>query len=233
MSSLDTVAKLRRAFLRLVGTESDDPALTDLGEAANEVTNYFLTRGVWAAQRNLLKVGYQGWKKRSSAITSWTGSDDTDGGRYTTLPTDFLRAYGSHRHSCLVEADGDPWGQQILQEQANQRGDGFYFEGVDQLWLTRDASPPSTLYLWYHYRHPEIDGDLDDADIDFPVEARPMIPAEAAFFAMEEAWVPGGQDMELRISRARNAAREAARGLGRSSKQPRTFRRVRRAGNHW
>lgn len=233
MAALSTHAKLRTAFLRLVGSEAEDQALTDRGEGTNEVVDYYLTRGVWAAQRYLLKCGYRGWRKRSSAL-SWSGSEDTDGGRYTALPSDFLRAFGSTRRSALVEADGDLWGEQLDAEDDFFEGDYYFFEGHDQLWITREADPPSPVYLTYHYRHAAFDGDFDDGtDWDFPEEIRPLIVAEAAHFAMEDSWIPGGQDMELRITRALRSAQSEARDFARPTKQPRQFRKVRRIGNRW
>ena len=61
---LDTVARVKRAFFRLVDTESDDPELTLLSEDADEVVELLLTRGFRSAQRWMLEQGYQGWRKR-------------------------------------------------------------------------------------------------------------------------------------------------------------------------
>ena len=226
---LDTVAKFRRGFYRLCGTESDDPELTLHGEGDTEVVDFYLTDGSRNAQRWMLDMGYGGWRKRSSAL-SWTGTDATTGGRNSALPSDFLRAYGNERESCLREANGKPWGRQINPEEDRKRGNLFYFRG-EQLWIARLASPPTTLYLEYHYTHPGWDG-LVDGDIDFPKRARRLIIAEAANVAKEENWLPGGPEMELKIERALRRAQSAARSIARLTKQPRQFRRPRRAGNH-
>lgn len=227
---LDTIAKHRNAFYRLCGTESDDPELVLHGEGATEVVDLYLTDGCRNAQRWMLDMGYGGWRKRSSAL-SWTGTDATTGGRYSSLPSDFLRAYGNERESCLHKANGDPWGTQISPEEDRLKGNLFYFRG-EELWIGRLASPPTTLYLEYHYTHPGWD-DLDNDDIDFPKRARRLIIAEAANIAKEENWIVGGPEMELKIERALRRAQSEARGYSRLTKQPRQFRRVRRAGNRW
>lgn len=228
--SLDTVAKIRYAFYRLVGTTGDDAALTDQGEATDDVAYLYLTRGVWAAQRWMLKMGYNGWYKRSSAL-SWTGTDATTGGRYWSLPSDFLRAFGDYRVSCLREANGDPWGQLITSpyDEGAVEGDYYYFRG-DELWLARTAAPPTTLYLEYHHQHPAFSAAVT---LDFPVEARPLIVAEAANLAKEEDWLPYGQEVEQKIERALIRAREEARDIARPTKAPRQFRRPIRYGNRW
>lgn len=227
---LDTVQRMRHVFFRLTGTTSDDPALTEMGEDTNEVVDIYLTRGARAAQRWMLRMGYGGWRQRSSAIT-WSGADDTDGGRYAALPSDFLRSFGSSRVSALVEADGDRWGTEIRPDEEQLRGDFYYIRG-EQLWITRDASPPSTVYHEYHYEHPEFDG-LADGSIDFPMEARPLIVAEAADAAKEENWLPGDRMMELKIARSLQRAREEARHIARPTNQPRRMRAPARHGNRW
>ncbi len=226
---LDTVLKVQNAFYRLCGVESDDPELVLRGEGATEVVDLYLTDGCRNAQSCMLDMGYGGWRKRSDVL-SWTGTDATTGGRYSSLPSDFLRAYGNEDESCLHKANGDPWGTQISPEKDRLKGNLFYFRG-DELWIARLASPP-TLYLEYHYTHPGWDG-LDDGDIDFPKRARRLIVAEAANIAKEENWMPLGGDTELKIERALRRARSEARGYSRLTKQPRQFRRVRRAGNRW
>lgn len=236
MSVLDTVPKCRQAFLRLTGTLDDDAALTELGEAQNEVVDLFLTRGVRLAQRWMLKMGYKGWRKRFGPIT-WSGSDETVGGRFVNLPTDFLRAFGRDRESALREANGEQWGFEIDTDTEHWKGDYYYFRGGDdladvpgQLWITRNATLPTTIYLEYHYLH---DAFANGITLDFPVEARWLIIAEAANLAKEENWLPGGQEMEQKIERALIRAREEARDIARPSKQVRKMRRVVRYGNRW
>lgn len=228
---LSTVARVKMAFYRLVGTVSDDGALVEQGEATDDVAYTALTLGCREAQRYMLKQGYGGWRQRSAALV-FSGTDASNGGRYATLPTDFLRACGNQRESALVEANGDGWGQEVGSEARKAKGNGYYILG-DTLWLTREASPPSTLYLEYHYTHPAWSSSLADADIDFPMDARPLIVAEAALAAMAENWLPGDAAMERKIEVAAMRARERARDIARPTKQARTLRRAQRIGNRW
>ena len=228
---LNTVERIRDSFYRLVGSTSSDTALVEQGESTNDVANQFLTRGSRKAQRWMLKQGYGGWRIRSSAL-SFSGTDASDGGRYATLPTNFLKAVGNFRVSALREANGDPWGTQVDDRDDTKQGDGYYLRG-DKLWLLRRANPPATLYLDYHYTHPVWDSTLDDNEIDFPLEARSLIVAEAANDAKEENWLPGGQDLELKIERALVRAREEAKDIARLTTQVKTFQKPRRVGKHW
>lgn len=234
MSELTSVALHRRALLRLLGTDADDPELVRGGEDANEVTDQYLTRGCRAAQRWMLNCGYGGWRKRGSAITSWSGADATDGGRYTALPADFLRAFGNERQSALREADGTPWGVLVDPGEAMDfHGNGYYLRGNEQLWLTRGAQPPSSVFLEYHFKHEAWSDALADADIDFPVDARWLIVAEGAALAKEENWITLDNEDSVRIERSLMRARQEARDLSRPTKKPRQFSRPRRFGSHW
>jgi hypothetical protein len=225
---LDTVAKVERAFLRLVGTTADDAALVENSEAVGEVVALYLTRGIRNAQRWMLKQGYSGWRKRSAAL-SWSGSDDADGGRYTALPADFLRAYGDSRMSALLEPSGDRWGREIRADEDHLRGNLYYVRG-EQLWLARQAQPPGALYMDYHYKHPAWAGGVT---IDFPMDVRSLAVAEAADAAKQEEWLPGGMEQEAKIMRALMRAREEARDYCRQTKQPRTLRKAPRFGTRW
>jgi hypothetical protein len=225
---LSTVVQLRNAFLRLVGTVANDSALVENGEALNEVADTYLTLGCREAQRWMLHMGYAGWRKRSSALT-WLGSDAADGGRYCALPSDFLRAYGNQRVSALREANGDPWGVELLPDDELAKGNGYSIRG-DTLWLARTAQPPTPVYLEYHYTHPLL---ASGVTLDFPVDARSLIVAEAANVAKEENWEPLGPDGEQKIERYLARARERARDIARANKGPRTLRKPRRLGNRW
>ena len=215
---LDSVAKVREALYRLLGTTAADPFLVEQTEAVNDVAYEFLTVGSREAQRHLVKMGFAGWRKRSSAL-SWTGTDATTGGRYSALPTDFLRAWGNRNVSALVEANGDRWGQEIDPTESELEGDGYYFQG-EQLWLARSANPPATVYLDFHYKHPLWSASVT---IDFPMDARMLIVAEAANAAKEENWFPLDADGAQKIERALMRWRERARGIARASKSPRRF----------
>lgn len=227
---LSTVDAHKHELMSLLGVTADDEGLVARGETTAEVIERLLTRGCRKAQRWMLDQGYYGWRKRSTAL-SWSGGDSTDGGRYASLPTDFLRALGRDRESALQEANGNRWGRQVNPEDSELRGNGYYFLG-DQVWLLRNANPPSTLYLVYHYQHPVWTG-LLDANIDFPTDARPLIVAEGANTGKEESWFALDQDQRVAIDRAVRMAREDARNVARQSKATKKFRRPVRWGTHW
>jgi hypothetical protein len=230
---LDTVAKLVQAFYRLVGMAASDPSLVKHGEDDDDVAYYYLTRGFRGAQRWLIDNGFQSyWRKRTSALT-WSGSDTT-GGRYSALPSDFLRLWGDRTRvkSALVEADGTDYGDLIDEEQSAYYGDFYYLKGA-YLWITRGASPPDPIYLEYHHKHPAISSTLADNAIDFEMDARPLAVAEAADAAASDSWLPGGTDMESKIARALEKARGEARRIARRTRSARRFAEAPRWGNHW
>jgi hypothetical protein len=225
---LDTVARCVQAFYRLVGTESGDTELTLRDEAENDVAYLYLTRGARSAQRYMLRNGWGGWLKRSD-VRTWEGTDDANGGRYTTLPPDFLRAAGDHSRSPLVEPNGDRWGGLVEQDQNEVRGNGCYIRGF-RLWLLRGAQPPDVLHLEYHYRHAAWS---DSVVIDFPLQARWLVVAEAASAAKDESWLPGGPDLEIKIERAVQNARKEALDIARQTRAMKQLKKPRRYGNRW
>ncbi len=228
----DTVVKVVAGFYRIVGTLSDGQELVEQGEAIDDIAYLNITRGCRKAQRWMIQNGFGGWRKRTPSALVFTGTDAADGGRKSVVPADFLRAYGNYRRSALVEANGDRWGEEITEQEDHKKGDIYYFRG-HELWLGRVASPPTGLLLDYHYLHPVWDNDLLDADIDFPLEARPLIVAMAAETAMDDNWLPGGRELEMKIGRAVSRAQSEARQIARPTKQARQFMKVRRFGNRW
>lgn len=231
---LDSVSKLLLAFYRLTGAQSGDGSITLRGESDDDVGYLYLTRGARAAQRWMIDNGFESyWRTRSSAL-SFSGTETSDGGRYTTLPSDFLRLWGDRTRvkSALVEADGDDWGALIEEERSDIQGDYYYLKG-DQLWVTRSADLPPTVYLEYHHKHPAISAALDDADIDFPMDGRPLIVAEAASLASGEAWLPGGEEMEARLDRHLRRTRYEVRKVARRTREARRFAPPPRVANHW
>ncbi len=225
MADLSTVTNIRDAWYRLVGTVPEDAALQELSEGENDVAYIYLTSGCHDAQSYMLDQGYLGWCQRSGALT-WTGTDATTGGKYASLPTDYLRADGNRDRSALVEAGGDRWGSQIDQEDEIAKGNYFYFKG-DNIWLARSASPPTTVYLKYHYQHPEW---VSDVTIDFPLSSRSLMVAYAADLAKNENWFTGGNEEISRILAAVRSAETKARKYARQTKQPRRFRKQRTFG---
>ena len=225
---LTTEARILLAFYRLLGEESGDLQLVAQGEGDDDVAYLALTRGARQAQRWMLDMGYGGWRQRSSAL-SWSGTDSTTGGTYSALPTDWLKLYGNFRRSALVEANGDRWGQEINPEDDHLKGNLYYVRG-EQIWLARTASPPTTLYVDYHYKHPTFASGIT---VDFPMDARSLIVGEAGVAAMDENWLLGGPEMEAKILAFLERAREQARHIARATKQPRQMRKPLRVGNRY
>lgn len=238
---LDSSTDLLNAFYRLVGTDAGDPALVANGESVNDVANTYLGRGSRMAQQFMLKAGYDGWRSRSAALV-FSGSDAADGGQYADLPPDFIKAYGNGRtvsESALTQPDGTPWGTEIHPSLAGAtQGNAYYFravggsvpQAVQQLWLTRLASPPNPLHLHYHYRL--ITVVTTNPLIDFPFDARGLIVAYAAELAKTESWLPDDEQFG-KISAAVTAAEKEARAYAKQSRRQREFRHAVRFGSHW
>lgn len=225
---LDNIAKHKSAFYRLVGTTSDDDSLTENSEAEDDVFYLFITRGYRSAQRYLIDFCRMSdrWRTRSSAIT-WSGTESTVGGQYSALPTNFLRLAGNRHRSSLVEADGTRWGQEIDESDSIIKGQYYYLKN-DQLWKTRSASPPSTVYLEYHHHHAVITSATSTFDL--PAEARHLAVAFAANDAMTENWFPGKDRNVVREALA-NAKYEAKQL--RRSREPIKMAAPRRYGTAW
>ena len=233
MATLASIAGFRSALYRLLGTSATDQALIEHDNDTLENVYLALTHGCWAAQRYMISAGMAGrWRKRSTAITSWSGSDAADGGRYTALPTDFLRLVGNRSgRSALRQASGETWGTEVEETEDTLRGAVYYLKN-DQLWLGRGASPPGTIYIDYHFRHPEFTSAI--ASFDFPLDARGLIVAEAAGFLVNESWVPGGPEMDRKVEKNLAKWRTTARDIARRSREPRRMRSdVTNNGPHW
>jgi hypothetical protein len=234
MANLSTRAKFHDAFWRLCGNISTDAALIESGEAVDEVADQCLTHGIWQAQRFLVDAGYNGWVARSTAVTSWTGTDAANGGRYTAVPTDathgFLRLAGDYDRSSLVKANGDPWGCEVSYDQRSAKGDGYYLKN-DQVWLLRTASVPSTIYIEYHQQHVEFAATTFDAGLSFPVDVRMLVVAYGAQQALDEGWLPI-EDPDA-IREAIQTQERRARDFARRSHAVRHVRQRPRLGNHY
>lgn len=228
MATLDSLTALRNAWHRLTGTTSDDDALTENGEGATDVVDLCLTHGFWAAQRHLIANGMANrWRKRSAAL-SFSGSDTADGGRYTDLPDDFLRLSGDETRSSIVRANGDRWGTLITGENDSRRGSYYYLKN-DQLWLARGADVPTTAYLDYQYRHPEI---TTGVALDFPLEVRMLGVAYGAEVGMAEGWFPYDESGQAKITRAVTYWESQGRKTARESREPRRTKAGKVIGTH-
>lgn len=228
---LDTPANVVQAFYRLVGSTSGDAALAKQGESTNDVAYYFLTRGFRRGQRWLIDRGLGSWWRTRGAAITWSGTEASDGGRYTALPSDFLRLWGDRTRtkSALVEADGTEWGQEVDEEQSALQGDYYYLKNSN-LWITRSATPPDQLYIEYYYQHPEFTASVT---MDFPMEARPLGVALAADFAASDGWLPGGAAMIAKIEKAVENAEGEAKNVARQTRKARRFAEPYRVANNW
>lgn len=198
MADLSTVAELLRLFYRLSGTTTSDDGLTENSEAADEVAYTCLNFGMQEAQRFMIGCGMtERWRKRNTAWTTWTGTDAADGGRYNTLPTDFLRLSGrpyDRMRSSLTEANGEKWGVEITDNEEFVRGNSYYLKN-DQLWLTRNAAVPTTIYLDYQFKHPEM---ASGVTLNFPEDAMGLVAAYGVRKASMEGWFPSNPELAER-----------------------------------
>lgn len=223
----------KNEFYRLTDTASDDGALIEHDDASQEGVHAALQVGLDSAQDFLLASGLNGWwTGRGSAITSWSGADATDGGRYKALPSDFVRLACDVGQGCFVTADGSPWGQLVAFQDRRARGDGYYLKDDLAIWLLHSAQPPATVYLEYIHRLsvPDADG---TAFTDFPARALSLIPAFAAEYAMNQAWLPGGEEMRGKIRDNLMRRRQEALFGSRQYTGPRRTRASTMLGNHY
>ena len=226
---LDSKADLRRTFYSIMGIEPDDPAITAFDADPEETVDRLLYQGLLNAQSWMITwTPYRGWK---STVQLTLGDAETDGTRFAAFPSNLLRMAGDERTSPLLYSDGRRWGQMVDDRDPSIWGSYFWLDNgtdsdglyVDGIRFAKGASIPTTgIYLQYHYRHAELD---DDTNIEFPLEDRILIPAEAAVIAVHEAWAPlveeSDQQMVLRnLMQHRKHAAERAR----RSRQGQKFR---------
>ena len=230
MAQLAQLLSFQAAFYRLTDTDSTDDALTEHDASTLEAVNQFLQEGLDDAQDYLMACGLSDrWVKQATAITSWSGADATDGGRYKALESDFFRLAGDYETSALRQINGDRWGRLIdAPDRFRMRGDRYYLLN-EQLWLTRAAAPPSSVIYDYHFRLPALD---NVTDVDFPIEDRPLIVACAAQRAMADSWLPGGAEMEAKIEKNVRVCEQRAFRRTRRSRAQRRLRARRGVGTH-
>lgn len=229
MAELSTTADCLEAFYRLVGSDSSDTSLRENGEAADEVAYLYLTRGVRAGQRYLINLG-MGERWLTTATLTF-GAAAADGTRTATLPTDNVRLSGDRATSALSDAaTGHPWGRMVDERTLRGAVGDLYALSADTVKVANGASLPTTTKLSYIARHAAIEVGVA---LDFPIDARWLIPTEAASAAKEEGWLPGGPEMETKIDRALFRAREEAKQIARRTRAPRQFRAPTRVGSRW
>ena len=230
---LTNQASFQRAFYRLTDTDSTDEALIEQDTSGDlEAVNQFLQHGVNDAQEYLMRAGLSSrWISQATAITSWSGADSTDGGRYKALETDFFRLAGDAEpgFSALREIDGNQWGRLInARDRFRVNGDRYYLLN-EQLWLCRNANPPASVIYDYHHRI----ATLDSSTIDFPVDDRELIVAYAGKRAMADSWLPGGQEMEAKIEAKLRFCEQQAWKRSRRDRRQRRLRPQRTVGTHY
>jgi hypothetical protein len=220
---------LRRAFYRLLAISPQDDAVTEHESEAEETVNYFIQHGLWNAQYWLLtNTSLRKWIQEVGPITWLT--DSTTGDRYVELPDDFIRLAGDDNNTAFFYRTSSqaqrrlPWGNEMDQrDKLNYSGAGYYIEN-DRIVLARraDVSSGRNLYYDYYYRHAVLD---EEETIDFPVDIRPLIVAEAAAMALSESWLPF-EDIESENKILRNLAywRNVASSKARRSRTPQKLR---------
>ena len=240
---------LRRAFYRLLAISANDDALTEHDSEIQETVHYFIQSGIWNAQYWLLtNTEVKRWLRVFGPIllapdlsrpTAPVWELDAVSGRLSVeLPDDFIRLAGDAEDTGLYLQRGGStgarvWGQQIDQREKNRlRGNWFYIEN-DRLVLTPTANPPAELYFDFYYRHPLLT--KDDDPLEFPVDVRPLIVAEAAVMALSESWLPFEEpESESRILRNLDYWRRISSSRGRQTRRPQRFRgRKNPYGTNW
>ena len=221
MAVLTNLASLQRAFYRLTDTAADDDSLIEHDDSTLETVNQFLQYGLNDAQDYLMDCGLSDrWVSQATAITSWSGTESDDGGRYKARESDFFRLAGDDMTSALRKIDGTRWGNLVdFRDRFRVRGNRYWLQSTN-LWIARGANPPASLIYDYHHRLPT----LSSGTVDFPSEDRPLIVAYAAERAMEDSWLPGGPEMEAKI---RNKVRTCEQRAFRRSRRSRTQRKLR------
>ena len=221
MAVLTNLASMQRAFYRLTDTASDDDSLIEHDDSTLEGVNQFLQYGLNDAQDYMMDCGLSDrWVSQATAITSWSGTESDDGGRYKALESDFFRLSGDDMTSALRKIDGERWGHLVdFRDRFRVRGNRYWLQGTN-LWIARGASPPASLIYDYHHRL----ATLSSATVDFPSEDRPLIVAYAAERAMQDSWLPGGEEMLVKIQANRRACEQRA---FRRTRRTRTMRKLR------
>lgn len=240
---LDDRLTLRLEFFALTGiapaatpTDTADAAITAVQESPGDQINRLLLMGLWDAQRWWVDFcDPDRWVSTSSTIT-WSGSESTDGGRYTAVASDFLRLYGGRQFSAIRTPGGTRWGQLIDPRFRNRRGNLYYLlhgDNGDDLWICRGAAPPSDAVYDYNAMIAADDFAADDDVPDFPQQHRDLIVGFAAKRATKYAFFPGGQKGVLQVlGYLRDAQVEASRANRRTRDPGRQAHADRTVGNH-
>lgn len=229
LGDLDAV---KNAVYGLLNISSDDDAFTEFADTAAEQIEDLVQYAVWAAQEWIINHAQPNWWIKQTGSLSWTGSDASNGGRYSALPSDFLKLYGEDDRSALRQPNGNRWGRQIDPESRFDARGRYFYVLDDALWITRGADPPSNLIAEYNYRYAQISASALDMS-DFPVRWRPLIVAEAGVIARDYSWYPGTPENDAKMERNRKEWRDRIAVNARTSRQPRKIRSKPVAGHKW
>ena len=230
MAVLTNLASMQRAFYRLTDTAAADDSLIEHDGSTLEALNQFLQYGLNDAQDYMMDCGLSDrWVSQATAITSWSGTEANNGGRYKALESDFFRLSGDDVTSALRQIDGTRWGHLVdFRDRFRVRGNRYWLQGTN-LWIARGANPPASLIYDYHHRL----ATLSSATVDFPSEDRPLIVAFAAERAMQDSWLPGGDEMLMKIQANRQACERRAFRRTRRSRTMRKLRPKPTIGTHY
>lgn len=235
MSVLTDRASLARAFYRITATSATNPALIEHDASTLEAVYQFLQYGLWDAQEWLMDCGLLNrWVTTSSTLT-FSGSDASNGGRYTALPAEFMRLAGDEHDSALHSPNGTKWGRLIDWKDRRRAGPTAYWlesttSNVWRLWIGPGASPPTGMVLDYHAL-----ATLDaSATVEFPSQHRGLIVAFAADRAMSDSWLPGDAEMQAKIAaNLMKLKRESERRVRQSHGPKKRRMRVSGGSHYW
>lgn len=227
---LEDRAALRRAFYRATGSSASDEELIEHDAEDLEAVHQLLQYALWDAQEYLLSVGDPNRWVKSATLTGWTS--EADGRRYLSLPSDFLRLAGDERLGALRDGDGREWGSLVQADMRLRAGDpSSYWIENERIYVGALASFPTTLTIYYHFRHAVLEA--DDTAIDFPEEDRRLVVLFAAEQASSEPWFTGDNDVKQGIRVALAEAKQKAARRARRTREPRKLRPPPGVGTHW
>jgi hypothetical protein len=226
---LATLAEVKREFYHLLNTSANDAALTEHDAVSGDHLLFLANKALWNAQMWLADEGLADRWRKTGAALSVSGTDAADGGRYATLPTDFLRLLGDRAMSGLRDtATWHPWGTEVSERDLDDAYGDFFAvrDGVGSagahdhhvLWLARGAAPPSSLKPVYIAKHATLTSNT--SEIDFSDETAELVPAFMADLAKWESWVPGGDEMVAKVEANLREAKARMKAFTRRTSTP-------------
>lgn len=225
---------IRRGVYRLTNLADNDAAMVEHDNASLEGINLMVEEGLNDAQEWLLRAAYPDpWLVVGTDVV--VAGDDADAaGRYMELEDDFLRLFGDENATAFYVPGRTAryWGRQLNgpREGRQIRGDGYWVEG-DRVRFTRNAKIKSNLVYDYIRK---ATAPADGVNIDFPEIERGLVVAFAARHAMENNFLPAGQEMEVKIDRNLKFHKSQAWKRARRTTSARKIRRpAASSATHW